>query len=30
LFGWFGPTEPAASTVFYSLFLGAVIYQELT
>ena len=30
LFGWFGPTELAAFTVFYSLFLGAVVYKELT
>jgi len=30
LFGWFGPTELAAFTVFYSLFLGSVVYQELT
>jgi tripartite ATP-independent transporter DctM subunit len=30
LFGWFGPTELAAFTVFYALFLGAVVYQELT
>jgi tripartite ATP-independent transporter DctM subunit len=30
LFGWFGPTELAAFTVFYSLLLGAVVYKELT
>jgi len=30
LFGWFGPTELAGFTVFYALFLGAVVYQELT
>ena len=30
LLGWFGPTELAAFTVFYSLFLGKVVYRELT
>ena len=30
LFGWFGPTELAGFTVFYSLLLGAVVYKELT
>jgi tripartite ATP-independent transporter DctM subunit len=30
LFGWFGPTELAGFTVFYSLLLGSVVYQELT
>ncbi len=30
LFGWFGPTELAAFTVFYALFLGKAIYRELT
>jgi tripartite ATP-independent transporter DctM subunit len=30
LLGWFGPTELAAFTVFYALFLGKVVYRELT
>ncbi len=30
LFGYFGPTELAAFTVFYALFLGSVVYRELT
>ena len=30
LFGWFGPTELAGFTVFYALFLGSVVYKELT
>jgi len=30
LFGWFGPTELAGFTVFYALFLGAMVYKELT
>jgi tripartite ATP-independent transporter DctM subunit len=30
LLGWFGPTELAAFTVFYSLFLGKVVHRELT
>jgi tripartite ATP-independent transporter DctM subunit len=30
LLGWFGPTELAGFTVFYALFLGSVVYRELT
>ena len=30
LLGWFGPTELAAFTVFYAIFLGKVVYRELT
>ncbi len=30
LFGFFGPTELAAFTVFYAVLLGSVIYRELT
>lgn len=30
LSGWFSPTEVAAVTVAYSLFLGSVVYRELT
>jgi len=30
LMGWFSPTEIAAVTVFYALFLGVVVYRELT
>ena len=30
LLGWFSPTEIAAVTVFYALFLGVVVYRELT
>lgn len=29
LLGWFGPTELAAFTVFYSLFLGKFVYRKL-
>ncbi|MCF7944539.1 MAG: TRAP transporter large permease [Spirochaetia bacterium] len=30
LSGWFSPTEVAAVTVGYSIFLGVVVYRELT
>jgi tripartite ATP-independent transporter DctM subunit len=30
LFGWFGPTELAAFSVMYALFLGSLVYRELT
>jgi len=30
LSGWFSPTEVASVTVVYSLFLGLVVYRELT
>lgn len=28
--GWFSPTEIAAVTVFYALFLGTVVYREIS
>ncbi len=30
LLGWFSPTEIASVTVFYALFLGLVVYRELS
>jgi len=30
LLGWFGPTELAAFTIFCALFVGRVVYRELT